>query len=80
MAKVWVDQDICTGDGLCALVCPDIFFMHHDGLAYVRPAGSPIPETPTHEMGNAVDIPDDLVESTVEAAEDCPGQCIFVEE
>jgi ferredoxin len=23
--KVWIDQDLCTGDGLCEEICPDVF-------------------------------------------------------
>ena len=34
--KVWIDQDLCTGDGLCAEIAPDVFTMMPDGLAYVR--------------------------------------------
>ena len=34
--KVWIDQDLCTGDGLCAEIAPDVFHMMPDGLAYVK--------------------------------------------
>ena len=34
--RVWIDQDLCTGDGLCAEIAPDVFTMMPDGLAYVR--------------------------------------------
>jgi ferredoxin len=34
--KVWIDQDLCTGDGICAEICPSVFEMHGDGLAYVK--------------------------------------------
>ena len=34
--KVWIDQDLCTGDGLCAELAPAVFEMHDDGLAYVK--------------------------------------------
>ena len=34
--KVWIDQDLCTGDGLCVEICPPLFEMHDDGLAYVK--------------------------------------------
>ena len=30
-------------------------------------------------MTDAVQVPDDLVEPVIEAAEECPGECIFVE-
>lgn len=64
--------------------------MHDDGLAYVKerewkssdPGGklhaNPDPEYRMAEgMAN---VPDDYVEVTVEAAEECPGECIFIEE
>ena len=37
--RVWVDQDLCTGDGLCVQYAPEVFEFDIDGLAYVK-AGS----------------------------------------
>ena len=38
--RVWVDQDLCTGDGLCVQYAPEVFEFDVDGLAYVKdPAG-----------------------------------------
>ena len=34
--KVWIDQDLCTGDGLCEEICPSVFTLLDDGLAYVK--------------------------------------------
>ena len=51
MPKVWIDQDLCTGDGLCEEIAPDVFFGHDDGLFYVREVGTPVPKEPTHRMG-----------------------------
>ncbi|MEE8497830.1 MAG: ferredoxin, partial [Acidimicrobiia bacterium] len=31
-----MDQDLCTGDGLCEEIAPDVFVLLDDGLAYVR--------------------------------------------
>ena len=50
--KVWIDQDLCTGDGLCAEICPDIFIMRDDGLAYVQENGH-IFEDPGGALGLA---------------------------
>ena len=86
--KVWVDQDLCTGDGLCAEIAPDVFQMHDDGLAYVKekvwstiygPDGTPKGD-PMLQMaeGMASVLPED-VEATIESAEECPGECIFLE-
>ena len=34
--RVWIDQDLCTGDGICEDVCPDVFVSQDDGIAYVH--------------------------------------------
>ena len=85
--KVWIDQDLCTGDGLCTEIAPDIFEMDDDGLAYVKEVswksiagpeggkGDPVYKMAT---GMAV-VPADQVEATIESAEECPGECIFIE-
>jgi len=44
--RVWVDQDLCTGDGLCVQYAPEVFEFDIDGLAYVKtrsPADLPRP-------------------------------------
>ena len=79
MPKVWIDQDLCTGDGLCEEIAPDVFFGHDDGLFYVREVGAPIPKEPIHRMGESVKVPDHLLEVVIEAAEECPGECIFLD-
>ena len=33
--RVWIDQDLCTGDGLCLDHAPDVFVQLEDGIAYV---------------------------------------------
>ena len=81
--KVWIDQDLCTGDGLCAEICPDIFFMHDDGLAYVKEVGSDgygSDGAPRSQMAQGqVEVLSALEEAVIDAAEECPGECIFIE-
>lgn len=79
--KVWIDQDLCTGDGICVEICPDLFFMADDGEAYVKDREEvPDPKSPRLRMASGLaDIPDDLLDATIEAAEECPGECIFIE-
>ena len=33
--RVWIDQDLCTGDGLCLDHCPDVFVQLEDGNSIV---------------------------------------------
>ena len=75
--KVWIDQDLCTGDGLCEEIAPDVFAMLDDGLAYVKD-GDKILSEPGGAAGVAP-VPDGLEEATIESAEECPGECIFIE-
>lgn len=84
--KVWIDQDLCTGDGLCAEICPDVFFGQDDGLYYVKEsAGNYGSETLFDGKGNSAGasgqarVPDGLLDGVIEAAEECPGECIFIE-
>ena len=37
--RVWIDQDLCTGDGLCMDHCPEVFTLLEDGIAYVKEDG-----------------------------------------
>lgn len=85
---MWIDQDLCTGDGLCGEVCPEIFEGHDDGLFYVKEPewpsivddGSGAQDSPIYQMAKGMaSVPDRLVSSTIEAAEDCPGECIFIQ-
>ena len=75
--KVWIDQDLCTGDGLCEEICPDVFTLLDDGLAYVKDGGKVLSD-PGGVEGLAP-VPGGLEEACIEAAEECPGECIFIE-
>ena len=75
--RVWIDQDLCTGDGLCEEICPPVFTLLDDGLAYVK-EGDSVKNNPGGAAGVAV-VPPDQEDAVVEASEECPGECIFIE-
>ena len=75
--KVWIDQDLCTGDGLCEEICPSVFTLLDDGLAYVK-EGADVKSTPGGAEGLAV-VPAGMEDAVTEASEECPGECIFIE-
>ena len=75
--KVWIDQDLCTGDGLCEEIAPSVFTLLDDGLAYVK-EGTKVYSDPGGPDGLAV-VPDNMADATIESAEECPGECIFIE-
>jgi ferredoxin len=76
--RVWIDQDLCTGDGLCTDHCPELFVLLEDGISYVRVDGEP--QNDPGGSNSMAPIPDELLAATVAAAEDCPGECIFLED
>jgi len=74
--KVWIDQDLCTGDGLC----------EDDGLFYVKETADNFGEEKlfdgdAHPAGaeGMARIPEGQLEAVIESAEECPGECIFIE-
>ena len=75
--RVWIDQDLCTGDGICAEIAPGVFQLLDDGLAYVV-EGDKVFNDPGGAEGKA-EIPDAELEGVIESAEECPGECIFIE-
>ena len=62
--KVKIDQDSCTGDGICAEICPNVFKMNDDDIAEVISA----------------DVNADDEDDVREAADTCPESCITIEE
>ena len=76
--RVWIDQDLCTGDGLCTDHAPAVFRLLEDGIAYVQQGGRVL-----NDPGGAASlarVPAALEADVVAAAEDCPGECIFIEQ
>jgi ferredoxin len=86
--RVWIDQDLCTGDGLCAEICSAVFEMHDDGLAYVKeadwpnrygPDGTGNGEPALQMAAGTAAVPDNLIDDVIESADACPGECIFID-
>lgn len=87
---VWIDQDLCTGDGICSEIAPDVFHARDDGLWVVKEESEHFGSTIIFDgedgaghgpdMGKGVArVPDSKIDDTVEAAEECPGECIMIE-
>jgi ferredoxin len=72
--EVEVDQDLCTGDGLCVTYAPEIFEFDIDGLAYVKDAAGNLQQ----ERGARIVVPEHLRLDVLNSAEGCPGECIHV--
>ena len=75
--RVWIDQDLCTGDGLCVDHCPDVFVQLEDGIAYVVQGG--VTQNDPGSSGSLAIVEVKNQVDVVKAAEVCPGECIFIE-
>jgi len=83
---VWIDQDLCTGDGICEEITPDVFVGRDDGLWIVKEGEKHFGKTLFFDGESAPDgargmacVRYSLIEDTVESAEECPGECIMIE-
>ena len=72
--RVRVDQDLCTGDGLCVQYAPEVFEFDVDGLAYVKDGSGELLAAP----GARADVPESLRLDVISSAKECPGECIHV--
>lgn len=71
---VWIDQDLCTGDGLCVQYAPEVFEFDVDGLAYVKDGDGELLTAP----GACAAVPANLRKDVISSAKECPGECIHV--
>ena len=62
--KPFIDHDECIADGVCESICPEVFELRDDGLAYV------INDDPDP----------DLEDEIQEAIDSCPTGCIHWED
>ena len=62
--KASVDEELCTGCGLCIETCPEVFDMDDDNVAQVKV------ET----------VPADQQDACQQAADDCPVEAITIED
>jgi ferredoxin len=63
---------------LCTDHCPEIFVLLEDGISYVHHAGW-FGNDPGQDE-SLLRVPSRHEHAVVLAAEDCPGECIFLEE
>ena len=90
MTRVWIDADACMGAGTCAQIAPDVFQARHDGTWAVKEDAAHFGSTVVFDgldgsghgpqgFDGQARVPEHLVDLVIEAAEECPAECIFVE-
>ena len=79
--RVWIDQDLCTGDGICTDHAPEVFTILEDGIAYCMEGTGDHRKTFNDPGGSAelALVPFHAEAEVVASAAECPGECIFIE-
>jgi len=72
--KVWIDQDACIGNGICAEIAGKVFAFDGE-FAYVRDG-----DRVRTDRGAIVAVPSGCEATVIEAAEECPALCIYIGE
>jgi ferredoxin len=72
MLEVTIQQRRCVGNGCCADIAPEVFAMGDDDVAYLCADGCILPGDAT------VAVPAELEDVVLEAADECPAECIRV--
>ena len=70
--RVWIDQDLCTGDGICMDHCPEVFTILEDGIAYVKEGGFAL-----NDPGGSrslAEVPERFEQVVVDCSWQCPGE------
>lgn len=88
MSFVWIDTVECMGAGTCEQIVPEVFTERRDGTWAVKEDAryfgvdvvfdGATAHAPEGSAGRAR-VPEQLLELVVEAADECPGECIHVE-
>ena len=90
MATVWIDSDQCMGAGTCAQIAPMVFAERHDGTWAVKEDTPHFDQAVTFDgqegEGHGPDgyrgqarVPEAVLHLVIDAADECPAECIYVE-
>ena len=86
MAFVWIDPHECMGAGTCEDIAPEVFAAKPDGLWVVKEDARYFGVDKIFDGNQAPDgaegrarVPDELMEAVIDAAEQCPGECVYLE-
>jgi len=71
--KVWIENEKCISDAVCAHLCPDVFEMNEEYKAVIVPQYR-VNDNPTEGI-----IPEELKDCAEQAAAACPVQIIHIE-
>jgi ferredoxin len=71
--EVSIDQALCRGDCVCELICPQVFVLDEDGIAYATEG-----ELRLEGPKGWARVPAGLESQAMDAVNECPTQAISV--
>lgn len=77
--KIWIEPTECMGAGTCEQIAPDAFAETPDGTWTVKEDAVYFGTTTVMEARHLARVPDAIADVVLDAIEQCPAECIFVE-
>ena len=88
--KVWIDDSECMSAGTCEQIAPQVFHAREDGVWVVKEDaaffgvttvidGAQGPGRGPAGASGIARVPESLRAAVTDAAEQCPGECIYLE-
>jgi ferredoxin len=84
--RVWIEASECMGAGTCELIAPDVFQAAGDGTWVVKEGAAHFGTTAVFDgiaaptaSARGARVPSHLVDDVIDAAEQCPAECIHLE-
>ena len=77
--RIWIDVSECMGAGTCEQIAPASFASTPDGVWTVKEDAAFFGATSIMASGQPARVPDAIIDDVLDAIEQCPAECIFVE-
>jgi ferredoxin len=79
LVKIWIETTECMGAGTCEQIAPAAFAATPDGVWTVKEDATYFGTTKVMSSREAARVPDAIADDVLDAIEQCPAECIFVE-
>ncbi len=77
--RVWIEPTECMGAGTCEQIAPQVFADAGDGTWTVKEDARHFGLSRVMAPREPAKVPEALIDLVIDAAEQCPAECIFID-